>query len=76
MKESVHKLELAAVWDTLYVPSYIGLTSFQEKSIYAKLPRVVEKELARVRWCKSFQNEAKKTSRNRKIKFENGERCN
>lgn len=28
----------------VYSPSYIGLTSFQEKSIYAKLPWVAEKE--------------------------------
>jgi len=73
-KESVDERKLAAVRLRRPVPSYIDLTSFQEKSIYAKLPWVAEKEpLGSERQCKSLQNEAKKTSRNRGIEYENGD---
>jgi len=72
-KESVDERKLAAV--RLGRPVlYIDLTSFQEKSIYAKLPWVAEKEpLGSGRQCKSLQNEAKKTSRNRGIEYGNGD---
>lgn len=75
MKKPINERTCCGVSGTpCMYPSYIGFTSFQEKSIYAKLPCVAKKSPSSSgRRCKSLQNEAKKTSRNRRIKFGNGD---